>query len=34
VNVSLPAALAGTGNANIVLTVDGQISNTVMVAIQ
>ena len=34
VNVSLPAALAGTGNANIVLTVDGQISNTVIVAIQ
>jgi uncharacterized protein (TIGR03437 family) len=34
VNVSLPAALAGTGNANIVLTVDGQISNTVMIAIQ
>ena len=34
VNVSLPAALAGTGNANIVLTVDGQVSNTVIVAIQ
>jgi uncharacterized protein (TIGR03437 family) len=34
VNVSLPAALAGTGNANIVLIVDGQISNTVIVAIQ
>jgi uncharacterized protein (TIGR03437 family) len=34
VNVSLPAALAGKGNANIVLIVDGQISNTVIVAIQ
>jgi uncharacterized protein (TIGR03437 family) len=34
VNVSLPAALAGTGNANIVITVDGQVSNTVIVAIQ
>jgi uncharacterized protein (TIGR03437 family) len=34
VNVSLPASLSGTGNANIVLTVDGQNSNTVMVNIQ
>jgi uncharacterized protein (TIGR03437 family) len=34
VNVSLPASLAGTGNANIVITVDGQVSNTVIVAIQ
>jgi uncharacterized protein (TIGR03437 family) len=34
VNVSLPAALSGAGNANVVLTVDGQVSNTVMVNIQ
>lgn len=34
VNVSLPAALSGTGDANIVLTVDGRVSNTVMVNIQ
>jgi uncharacterized protein (TIGR03437 family) len=33
-NVSLPASLSGAGNANIVLTVDGQVSNTVMVNIQ
>ena len=34
VNVSLPAALSGSGNANVVLTVDGQVSNTVLVNIQ
>jgi uncharacterized protein (TIGR03437 family) len=34
VNVSLPAVLSGAGNANVVLTVDGQVSNTVMVNIQ
>jgi uncharacterized protein (TIGR03437 family) len=34
VNVSLPAALSGAGNANVVLTVDGQVSNTVLVNIQ
>jgi uncharacterized protein (TIGR03437 family) len=34
VNVSLPAALSGAGNASVVLTVDGQVSNTVMVNIQ
>jgi uncharacterized protein (TIGR03437 family) len=34
VNVSLPAALSGAGNASVVLTVDGQVSNTVMVDIQ
>jgi uncharacterized protein (TIGR03437 family) len=34
VNVSLPAALSGAGDANVVLTVDGQVSNTVMVNIQ
>ena len=33
VNVSLPAALSGAGDANVVLTVDGQVSNTVMVNI-
>jgi len=34
VNVSLPAALSGAGNANVVLTVDGQVSNSVIVSIQ
>jgi uncharacterized protein (TIGR03437 family) len=34
VNVSLPAMLSGAGNANVVLTVDGQVSNTVLVNIQ
>jgi uncharacterized protein (TIGR03437 family) len=34
VNVALPAALSGAGNANVVLTVDGQVSNTVLVNIQ
>jgi uncharacterized protein (TIGR03437 family) len=34
VNVSLPAALNGAGDANVVLTIDGQTSNTVMVNIQ
>jgi uncharacterized protein (TIGR03437 family) len=34
VNVLLPASLSGAGTANVVLTVDGQISNTVMVNIQ
>jgi uncharacterized protein (TIGR03437 family) len=34
VNVSLPVSLSGTGDANVVLTVDGQVSNTVMVDIQ
>ena len=34
VNVLLPAMLSGTGDANIVLTVDGQVSNTVLVNIQ
>jgi uncharacterized protein (TIGR03437 family) len=34
VNVSLPAALRGAGDANVVLTLDGQVSNTVMVNIQ
>jgi uncharacterized protein (TIGR03437 family) len=34
VNVSLPAALSGTGDANVVLTVDGRVSNTVIVNIQ
>jgi uncharacterized protein (TIGR03437 family) len=34
VNVLLPASLSGTGNANVVLTVDGQVSNTVMVNIR
>jgi uncharacterized protein (TIGR03437 family) len=34
VNVSLPATLGGSGYANVVLTVDGQVSNTVMVDIQ
>jgi uncharacterized protein (TIGR03437 family) len=34
VNVSLPAALSGAGNANVALTVDGQVSNAVMVNIQ
>ncbi len=34
VNVTLPSSLAGTGNASVVLTVDGQVSNTVMVSIQ
>jgi uncharacterized protein (TIGR03437 family) len=33
-NVSLPAALSGMGDANVVVTVDGQVSNTVMVSIQ
>jgi uncharacterized protein (TIGR03437 family) len=33
-NVSLPAALSGTGSANVVVTVDGQVSNTVTVNIQ
>ncbi len=34
VNVSLPATLSGTGNANVVLTVDGQVSNAVVVNIK
>jgi uncharacterized protein (TIGR03437 family) len=34
VNVPLPASLSGVGNANVVLTVDGQVSNTVLVNIQ
>ncbi len=34
VNVSLPATLSGSGNANVVLTVSGQVSNTVVVNIQ
>lgn len=34
VNVSLPAALSGTGNANVVLTVDKQVSNTVLLNFQ
>lgn len=34
VNISIPASLSGTGAANVVLIVDGQISNTVMIAIQ
>jgi len=34
VNVSLPPSLSGTGVANAVLTVDGQVSNTVTVTIQ
>jgi uncharacterized protein (TIGR03437 family) len=34
VNVSLPTSLSGAGNANVVLTVDGQVSNTVVVNIQ
>jgi uncharacterized protein (TIGR03437 family) len=33
VNISLPAALSGAGIANVVLTVDGQASNTVTVNI-
>ena len=33
-NVSLPASLSGAGNTNVALTVDGQVSNTVMVNIQ
>ncbi len=34
VNVSLPAALSGTGTAAVVLTVDGRVSNTVTVNIK
>jgi uncharacterized protein (TIGR03437 family) len=34
VNVSLPAALSGTGTAGVVLTVDGRVSNTVTVNIK
>ena len=34
VNVYLPAALSGAGVVNVVLTADGQVSNTVMVDIQ
>jgi uncharacterized protein (TIGR03437 family) len=34
VNVLLPASLAGAGTANIMLTVDGQISNVVTINIQ
>jgi len=30
----LPAALAGTGSVNIVITADGQAANTVNVTIQ
>jgi uncharacterized protein (TIGR03437 family) len=33
-NVTLPATLSGTGDANVVVTVDGQVSNTVLVNIQ
>ena len=33
VNISLPAALSGTGVVNVVLTVDGQVSNTVTLSI-
>jgi uncharacterized protein (TIGR03437 family) len=33
VNISLPAALSGTGIANVVLTVDGQVSNAVTLSI-
>ncbi len=34
VNVSLPLSLRGAGVANVVLTVDGQVSNTVTITIQ
>jgi uncharacterized protein (TIGR03437 family) len=34
VNVALPLTLRGSGQSNVVVTIDGQISNTVMVDIQ
>jgi uncharacterized protein (TIGR03437 family) len=34
VDIALPLTLAGTGETNLVLTVDGQVSNTVRVNIQ
>ena len=34
VNLALPLNLRGSGQVNVVLTVDGQISNVVIVAIQ
>ena len=34
VNVALPLTLRGSGEANVVLTVDGQVSNTVTINIQ
>jgi uncharacterized protein (TIGR03437 family) len=34
VNVTLPAGLSGSGTVNVVLTVDGQVSNVVTIAIQ
>jgi uncharacterized protein (TIGR03437 family) len=33
VNVQLPASLKGQGTADVVLTVDGRISNAVQIAI-
>jgi uncharacterized protein (TIGR03437 family) len=34
VNISLPPSLSGSGESNVILTVDGQISNTVTIDIQ
>jgi uncharacterized protein (TIGR03437 family) len=34
VNVTLPISLNGAGVASVVLTVDGQVSNTVTITIQ
>ena len=34
VNVALPLSLRGAGESNVVLTVDGQVSNTVTIRVQ